>query len=85
MTAGVTQNWDLLGAVEIKIGRHALIPNLNVTALAVTEVFNAPLGADYRVITPIIGGEVALLVRGQHPGLHAHKHHGNIFNINNRV
>ena len=48
--------------VTIRVIDRALIPQADVPALAVTEVFQTPFGADHRVVSPVIGREVALLV-----------------------
>src|SRR5690606_3149520 len=61
---GPGDHLDRVGAAGSGMPR---LPDVDLLAAAVTHVLDAAGVPDHRVVPPVIRGEVALLVRGEHP------------------
>ena len=80
---------DPLGHHERLVGRRRApvptIPEPDLRPGVVAEVLDAPLGADDRVVAPVVRGEVALLVRREDPVVELHVDQRDVLDVDHRV
>lgn len=58
---------------------------MNGALRPLTEVFQPPFGTDHRVVAPIVGHVVALLVARVHAVVEVHEHHRKVLDIDHGV
>jgi hypothetical protein len=76
---------DRVLAVPRGVPAPAVRPDLHDATTGVTDVLEAPLGADDGVVPPVVRREVALLVAGLHAVVERHHHHRDVLDVDDGV
>lgn len=77
---------DLVDLVRVRAVAGAPgVPDLHTAAGAVAEVLQPARVADDGVVAPVVGGEMALLVGGQHTVVEAHVEQGHVLDVDDGV
>ena len=72
--------------VALRIPAGPPVPKLDMRAVfAIPEILDSPLCPDDRVVPPVVGREVTLLVAGQHAVVEFHLNYAEVFDIDDRV
>src|SRR5699024_9481292 len=76
---------DHLDGIGPAGARAARLPDVDLVTAAVAHVLDPPGVTDHRVVAEVVRGEVALLVRGQHPVVEPHLDHRYVLDVDHGV
>ena len=83
MSASITLNGDL--NIAGGFPSAAVFPYAHNPAFTITKVFRSAFGSNHGVVTPVIGGEVALFVGNQSARSLLHHEHGDVLDIDHGI
>src|SRR5699024_5635667 len=74
-----------LGRVGLARSGATGLEDVDLVPTAVAHVLDPAGVADHGVVAPVVGGEVTLLVGGQHPVVQCHVQHRDVLDVDHRV
>src|SRR5699024_5590930 len=74
-----------LGRVGLARSGATGLEDVDLVPTAVAHVLDPAGVADHRVVAPVVGGEVALLVGGQHAVVQGHVQHRDVLDVDDRI